>query len=409
MTSRLSDRTLDLVQEALLAVGYDSQAIVTDYDFAVRGYQNAFDKVDLAAFSDPVRHDLHTSCIAAQRVDVSEEVPAILDKVSYLATPVALILQSDGLDIWPVTRTATLKPFEHVPYDRLSQYFMEHRRDFRPDALTGAKTKGHQLSFLDLDQTLLQFAYEATRSILVERFEDAVGVARDSLGRRTDLLAGDLTKAALQILAAAILEDKLLLGSDRSATVEGLLQRSAKEYGQYFDLSALNRIGHDVGQLAFETLRKDVTFRSFTNEMLGYFYENAFVDEELRRQLGVYYTPRSIAKRILARLPVEDIPPSDRVVFDGSSGSGNLLLAAFERVGDLLPREWSRGQRHEYLVQRIHGVDVDQFATQVAALSLFFIDLPAGDAWNVRAADFMSPESIRLPMPPTIVVGNPSI
>ena len=85
-------------------------------------------------------------------------------------------------------------------------------------------------------------------------------------------------------------------------TVEDLLQRSAREYGQYFDLISLNRIGQDVGQVTFETLRKNVTFRSFTNEMLGYFYENAFVNEDLRRELGVYYTPRSIAKRILTRL-----------------------------------------------------------------------------------------------------------
>ena len=365
MTSELSDRTLDLVQEALLSVGYDSRAIVTDYDFAAPGNQNAFDKVDLAAFSDPVRHDLHTSCIAAQRVDANTDVPAILDKMSYLATPVALILQSDGVDIWPVTRAPILRPFEHISYNRLNQYFSEHGGDLRPDALAAAKTKGHQLSFLDLDQTLLQFAYEATRSILVERFENAVSAARDSLRGRTDLLAGDLTKAALQILAAAILEDKLLLGRERSVTVDELLQRSARKYGQYFDLASLNRIGQNVGQLTFETLRNNVTFRSFTNEMLGYFYENAFVDEDLRKELGVYYTPRSIAKRILTRLPIEDIPPSDRVVFDGSSGSGNLLLAAFERVGDLLPSGWTRDQKHDYLVQRIHGVDVDPFATQV--------------------------------------------
>ena len=168
----------------------------------MRGNQNAFDKVDLAAFSDPVRHDLHTSCIAAQRVDVNADVPATLDKVSYLATPVALILQSDGVDIWPVTRTPRPKPFERVPYDRLRQYFLEHGGDFRPDTLAAAKANGHQLSFLDLDQTLLQFAYEATRSILVERFENAVGAARHTLSGRKDLVTGDLTKAALQILAS---------------------------------------------------------------------------------------------------------------------------------------------------------------------------------------------------------------
>ena len=205
----------------------------------------------------------------------------------------------------------------------------------------------------------------------MDRFETAVSAARHSLGERAKQVTGDLTKAALQILAAAILEDKHLLAGERSSAVEDLVRRSAFRYGQYFDEASLSRIGHDVAQVIFEALRQNVTFRSFTNEMLGYFYENAFVDQKLRRELGVYYTPRAIAKRILTRMPIEDIPPSDRVVFDGSSGSGNLLLAAYERLSDLLPSGWDRDKKHDYLVQRVHGVDVDQFATQVAGAIAF--------------------------------------
>ena len=407
MTSQLSDRALDIVQDTLLDIGYDERAIVANYDFAVPGSQNALDQVDLAAFSDPVRHDLHTSCIVAQRVTPQSNVQATLEKLSYLAAPIALILQADGVDIWPVRSTPSLAPLGHVPYDRLTQYFSERGRDFRPDALGAAKTKGQQISFFDLDRTLLQFAYDATQDILVKRFETAVSAARDSLGARAKQMTGDLTKAVLQILPAAILEDKRLLEVERSFTVEDLVRRSAIRYGQYFDEDSLSRIGRDVGQVTFDALRHNITFRSFTNEMLGYFYENAFVNQELRRQLGVYYTPRSIARRILTRLPVEDIPPTDRVVFDGSSGSGNLLLAGYERLVDLLPSGWDRDKKHNYLVQRVHGVDVDPFAAQVAGLSLFFIDLPAGDAWDVRTDDFLTAGSTPFSKPPTILVGNP--
>ena len=407
MTSQINDRTLALVHRTLLDIGYDGKAIVPNYDFAVPGVGNALGRVDLAAFSDPVKHDLDTSCIAAQRVTPETNVQSQLANLPYLATPLALILQADSVDIWPVTRSPSPECIESVSYDRLSDYFAEHAEDFRPDTLTAAKTKGGQLSFFDLDRSLFQFAYETTQKILVEKFETAVNAARHSASTEDALGAGELTRAVLQILAASILEDKLLLGDERSSTVEDLIKRSARQYGQYFDVTSLNRIGHEVGQVTFDALRQNVTFRSFTNDMLGYFYENALVDQELRKELGVYYTPRSIANRILTRLPVEDISPSDRVVFDGSSGSGNLLLAAFERIGDLLPSGWDRDQRHAYLVKRVHGVDVDPFATQVAGLSLFFIDLPAGDAWNVKTADFMSSESGSLPRPPTIVVGNP--
>lgn len=407
MTSQLSDRIEPLVQRALLNIGYDRRAIITGYDFAVPGIQTSAGRVDMAAFSDPIRHDLHTSCIAAQGVTPDVDIAEILVNLSYLATPLALILKPDCAEIWPVTRMPESQPVDRIAYDRLTHYFAEHARDFHPDALTAAKTQGQQLNFFQFDSALFQFAYEATQKILVDKFEAAVGAARQLHSVQAESAPGELTKGVLQILAAAILEDKHLLGQERSSSVDDLIQRSSELYGQYFDVNCLNRIGRDVGQVTFDALRQNVTFRSFTNEMLGYFYENAFVNQDLRRELGVYYTPQSIAKRIMSRLPVEDIPPSDRVVFDGSSGSGNLLLAAFERIGKLLPSNWNRDRRHTYLVQRIHGVDVDQFATQVAGLSLFLIDLPADDAWNVRTADFLQSDLPSFIKPPTIVVGNP--
>ena len=407
MTTQLRDQRLSRVQQALLALGYDDRAIIADYDFAVPGQQRALGKVDLVAFSDPVRHDLHTSCIAAEHVTDRKYIQETLNKLTYLASPVALILQPNGVDIWPVARTPSSEPIAHVHYDTLPQYFASRVRAFGPDAIAAAKTTGHQPSFFDLDRTLLQFAYRTTQEILVECFESAVKGARQSIRAPRKPEDGDLAKAALQILAAAILEDKQLLGDERSSTVDDLIRRSASRYGQYFDQGAIDSIGRNVAQAAFEDLRRNVTFRSFTNEMLGYFYENALVNDKLRKKLGIHYTPRSIAKRILSRLPVEDIAPSERVVFDGSSGSGNLLLAAFERLGDLVPRGWDRGRKHAYLVERVHGVDLDPFAVQVAGLSLFFMDLPAGDSWDIKAADFTSSQSPKLPKQPTILVGNP--
>ena len=407
MTSQISDPPLDLVRHALLTVGYDDKAIVAGYDFAVPGTSHTFDRVDLAAFSDPIRHDLRTSCIAAHRATANTDAPAILGALSYLATPLALILQADSVDLWPVTIPPSPQPLERISYDRLTQYFGERAKDLRPEALAAAKSKGYQLSLYNLDRTLLQFAYDSTQDVLVERFQAAVSAAKHSRGETYTQVADGLTKASLQILAAAILEDKHLLGDERSSNVDDLLRRSEARYPQYFNVKALNGIGYDVAQVAFETLRHNVTFRSFTNEMLGYFYEHALVDPTLRKNLGVYYTPRPIAKRILERLPIEDIPPSDRVVFDGSCGSGNLLLAAYERISELLPHRWDESRKHEYLVQRIHGVDVDPFATQVAGLSLFFIDLPAGDTWDVKTSDFITSELTHLRRSPTVVVGNP--
>ncbi|MDE0101201.1 MAG: N-6 DNA methylase [Bryobacterales bacterium] len=364
-------------------------------------------QVDLAAFSDPIKHDIHTSCIAAQRLDPSDDATDIVASFSYLATPVALTLQSEGADVWSVRSSSPPEHLRHLSYDSLTQYFTDHEQDFRPITLNAAKVRNQQLSFFDLDRSLLQFAYDTTQSILVARFETAVGTAKDLLAKTPDTQDHHLTKLALQLLAAAILDDKQMLGSTHSEKALELLQRSESAYSQYFDATVAKSIGADISQALLDALRNNVTFRSFSNEMLGHFYENALVDQVLRRDLGVYYTPQAIARRMLARLPIEDLPPTERTIFDGSSGSGNLLLAGYERLQDLLPGAWSRERKHQYLVRRLHGVDLDQFAAQVAGLSLFFMSLPAGDAWNVKPADFLSNDGPLLPSAPTVMVGNP--
>ena len=403
-----TDSQLNHVQETLEAIGYDPLAIVCDYDFAAPGQENSRARVDMVAFSDSVRHDLRTSCVAVQRVTPQTRVRTELEILSYLATPVAIFLRPNGVEIWSATRKTNQQPHHRrLPYNRLTQYFIENAREFHPETLSVAKTQGNQLSFFDLDHQLLDFAFEATQDLLVEKFESALNEARESLNESKQQLTAELTKMALQILAATILEDKQLLGTERSESVGALMRRAEEQYSQYFDAAMLDQIGRTTAQITFDALRYNITFRSFTNEMLGHFYENALVNEDVRRQLGVYYTPQTVAKRILARLPIEDIPPSDRVVFDGSSGSGNFLLAGFDRLANLLPAGWDRERRHRYLVQRIYGIDVDQFATQVAGLSLFFTDLPKDRTWNVKTVDFLNSEQTWVSKAPTILVGNP--
>lgn len=407
MTSGTTDRQLNLVRGVLRDVGYDGRAIVRNYDFAVPDHANSLAHVDLAAFSDPVRHDLRTSCIAAQRVSNGSDIEDSLGKLTYLAVPWALVLEPDRVGLWPVGRMGHERPVRHIPYDGLRAFFDDHRAEFRPATLVAAKTSAHQLSFFELDRSLLDFAFESTQEILVDRFEAAVRAAKSALGEETDRLPGNVQELVLQLLAAAILDDKYCLGDARSNSAEDLMRRSTRRYGRYFRRFPQDSTWHKVADITFESLRRNVTFRSFTNEMLGYFYENALVDKTLRQELGIHYTPQSIAKRILARMPIEDIPPSERSVFDGSCGSGNLLIAAYERMSKLLPSNWDRTQKHNHLVKRIHGVDLDPFAAQVARLSLLFVDLFEGDAWDLRTHDFIAANPGNWAQRPTILVGNP--
>ena len=89
-----------------------------------------------------------------------------------------------------------------------------------------------------------------------------------------------------------------------------------------------------------------VNFGLVTHEMLGDLYERALVaerrvgGESFIKLKGVHYTPLSITRQILDRIPLEYLPPSHRTVCDFACGSGSFLLAATERLAKLFdPRE----------------------------------------------------------------------
>jgi hypothetical protein len=141
--------------------------------------------------------------------------------------------------------------------------------------------------------------------------------------------------------------------------------------------------------------------------MLGTAYENALVTPRLRRERGIYYTPRSITAYILSQLPVESIPEDDRYLCDPCCGSGSFLLAGFERLAALLPTGLSPNRRHQYLRTRLLGFDIDDFAREIATLSLVLADVYNKNEWKIRAGDAKSLGKSDIGRRPTIIVTNP--
>jgi hypothetical protein len=141
--------------------------------------------------------------------------------------------------------------------------------------------------------------------------------------------------------------------------------------------------------------------------MLGYAYENALVTENLRRERGIFYTPRIVTNQVLGRLPIESIQENRRVILDPCCGSGSFLLAGFERLNELLPRNWTSARRHQYLRARLVGRDLDDFATEVASLSLVVTDPLNRNGWQVAQGDVTELQLSELHSRPTIVVTNP--
>lgn len=410
MISLEDDPRLSAVRDGLAGIGYTADYIELRYPYTARNGHTQIETADLVAFSDPERHDIGTACVVAQRITDNTPIEAAVQRLASLAAPVAILLLPDSVHVAGVT-VQEQAPTVAVTED-ISIFLHEQSAWLRREALTKAKTEAVQLTLFRLDPSLLDYAYEVTKTVLVSQFERAVSLARNLLAqqdRLTDTSASDLLRLALKVLAAVILEDKGILRTDARISATELISLARQLLGSYFGADELHRLGNDIAEELRSGIREGVTYRSFANEMLGHFNEYALLQEADRRRLGIYYTPAGVARKLVSRIPFEFLPPDRRTVLDGTCGSGSLLLAAYERLRALLPVNLNSESRHEYLVNRIHGYDVDSFATDVARLGLSFIDMPHKDGWHIERADFLQLGSRRRQpaLQPDIVVANP--
>src|SRR5262245_51323203 len=90
---------------------------------------------------------------------------------------------------------------------------------------------------------------------------------------------------------------------------------------------------------------------------------------------------------------IEEIALEDRHIFEPACGHAAFLVAAMRLLKDLHPSAASGS----YLRQRLHGIDIDDFALEIARLALTLADIPNPDGWDVKHMDmFVSDISERL-------------
>ena len=121
-------------------------------------------------------------------------------------------------------------------------------------------------------------------------------------------------------------------------------------------------------------------FSDVSRDVLGHLYEE-HLDPQERKELGEFYTPTSIVDFILDQTgytsdqPLE-LPEYD--LLDPACGSGTFLVRATARLRERLERKGVEPREALRIIQsRIHGLDINPFATHIAEMNLLFqiIDL----------------------------------
>lgn len=404
MSAGLASQARPFLEEA----GYDSDHLVSDYAFTSRRDDGSLvnDRADLVAFGGEPH--IRTACVSVVDPTPTTSVADTVSQLRFLTAPLAIVGAGSSVELWSIRRGLEPKPLKTAPRETWPGVFRGRLADLSPETILEAKHGDTQLHFVDAE--LGSWAERVTGDALTKLLESLLAHAKKQLPASYSARpAGQkaIVRLVFNLFACRILEDLHII--DVAADPASSLRSAHKRFSENIDPAVVKSpylsqsLVHDV----HSRLRKRFAFASLTTEMLGHAYENALVTPELRREHGIYYTPRSITRYILDRLPIESIPQESRYLLDPCCGSGSFLRAGFERLASLLPDTWTPPRRHQYLRARIVGRDIDDFAREIASLSLVLADVHNRNGWKIDDGDVSEIAVSAVGRRPTIIVTNP--
>ena len=249
---------------------------------------------------------------------------------------------------------------------------------------------------------------------LSDLIEKSIGDLKSNLGWKnvTSEHGHWLIQSVFWIVSGKILQDKRVSAFEdlEFSNLEDLFSRVARHYG-----SRPLEIGTNAKQAALkstaETIQQFANLELATTESLAYVYENSLISKETRSSLGTHSTPAFLVDYVVGNLAewIAEIPENERSVFEPACGHAAFLVSAMRLLSDLLPAEKSiPSRRGPYLRRRLHGMDIDAFALELARLSLTLTDIPNPDGWDLRLSDaFVADDLCKIASQSTIVLANP--
>ena len=336
--------------------------------------------------------DFDSACIAV--VETTDSPENAVRTCRQLGAPIVWVQHDEIVDWW-VQHSTTPRLFGSRPLGQFASLVRTHRSDLTPQSVYRAKVLGRlpggrQLDFVDVGLMPLLRAEAGEK--LGELVEEMIRATLKELGRGdpSKTMVRDVFTRVFHLLAGKILKDKDVAGFGMIDLQDpaAVLSAVAKHYNAAETGTKLPRIWKAALRRPCELISEYGNVRVVSPESLAYVYEHTLVTKELRKKLGIHATPPYLVDYIVWQLYdwVQEISPEDRHVFEPACGHAPFLLAAIRMLRLEMQGETDH-RVHSYLKNHIHGVDIDDFALEIARLSLTLADIPNPNGWDLRLSD----------------------
>ncbi len=381
---RVPQSTIAQARDCLRVCGYWDDLIFADFDFSDDR------KLPLVAFAHRP-FDARSSCIAF--LPASPTPKQDVESLRDLGVPLLFLVGEKSWDVWWLTSAGAQHHRSLKPGD-VRRYFETEKADFAPGAVFRAKTwaraqEARQLDFVDVGLLPLVEGEAGVR--LRQLFEDMVAHTMDALrmssGTVSEADAHWLVKANFWLLAGKLLRDKSVANFTRLDLHD--VQRVFDLVAEHYGAQPVRVHGRLVAlRAAAAVAAAFASLRCISTETLGALYEEALLSKRTRKLLSVHRTPTYLVDYMLAKLSVwmeRDTGIRNCRIFEPACGHAPFLVGAVRMLSDLLPDEVAsdRAARRRFLRKHIAGCDRDDFALEIARLSLTLADIPNPNGWSL--------------------------
>ncbi len=412
----LDELEVQEIRSAFTSVGYEQDSITKNFSFALNqanhtSQDNSKDALPIVAFWQKP-YDQFSSALAVRTYPD--------DEPRHLSKHLRVLAQDLWLPYLITLTRGTYKCWESLPLngiadpqrsqeplftcrrgdlehslqrhkDRVSStYISQQKRRFRQMALYEASS--NPSSFFD-------WAFEPTRKQLRKYINNVVRAVEEiHLGASEE----ERARWLLRLLAARIALDKKWSDFSNVSRADGnALLRIARHYPGFG--GSPPAIAKELAQEIAQKLGL-ANMCTIDSALLSSIVQASALPSSLLKDWKLYPTPPHIAWAMLKALPIETIPDEQQLAWDGTCGTGSLLVASLERFHNAsLPSNDGKFRLHA--PRLVAGNDQQLLPSELTRLALdLTLSQPA--QWKVTTMPVEQIGIKAIGRRPSVVVGN---